>query len=594
LNLSFNKIKVINPELELNTKLKVLNLSYNRIKEIPKVLGTLEHLEELNICGNPIEYVHDHLKYLKYLKTFDLSLCNLKEIPKFLFEMKSLETLYLRVNKLQILDFNSSNFENLKYLDLRKNQIKGKIDLTGLENLRVLKLDKNEITEILMLPENLIEFSCSKNKLYSIQWKNLLSVETLNLSWNSLTEIEIHSKCLKELNLDNNQLKLIDLKDSSSLIHVNLSRNRLVEVKNLSSSIQILKLHSNENLKEIENFKDLVELTILNLCFNVNFKQLIQTFDFKSFTKLEQLLIGYLDLDFLSFKTKDFENLQTLFISGNNIIEFPVDEKSIDFYNSKNEITKNSSFQFFEIQGRRESMEDALLFHQFKNKNNEIVEIFGLFDGHAGDDVSKYLSSNFGKILEKNLKDAQNIKISLEESFQEMVLDVNNYLINESDQKYAGSTAIVMIKLKKKIYFANLGDSRAIYGNKVERITEDHKPLSIDYEYIVNAGGHCSFSEHDFKKGDFGGRINGNLAISRSFGDLNYSKFIRTTPSIYERDYEEGDVIILGCDGVWDVLSEEMIVELVKKDPNNCSQRICDASFISDSLDNVSVIVINL
>jgi serine/threonine protein phosphatase PrpC len=75
--------------------------------------------------------------------------------------------------------------------------------------------------------------------------------------------------------------------------------------------------------------------------------------------------------------------------------------------------------------------------------------------------------------------------------------------------------------------FANLGDSRAIYGNKVERITDDYN----HYPQIMNTMLMLGVIVH----------FRNMISISRSFGDLNYSKFIKTTPSIYERDYEEGD-----------------------------------------------------
>jgi protein phosphatase 1K len=51
-------------------------------------------------------------------------------------------------------------------------------------------------------------------------------------------------------------------------------------------------------------------------------------------------------------------------------------------------------------------------------------------------------------------------------------------------------------------------------------------------------------------------RINGELAISRSIGDLEYSEFgLIHTPECREIDRDENDMfLVLACDGVFDVL----------------------------------------
>ena len=63
------------------------------------------------------------------------------------------------------------------------------------------------------------------------------------------------------------------------------------------------------------------------------------------------------------------------------------------------------------------------------------------------------------------------------------------------------------------------------------------------------------------------GRVNGNLNLSRSIGDLKYKQvpgtppagqMITTKPNIVQEILHPNDeFIILGCDGIWDCLTNE-------------------------------------
>lgn len=99
---------------------------------------------------------------------------------------------------------------------------------------------------------------------------------------------------------------------------------------------------------------------------------------------------------------------------------------------------------------------------------------------------------------------------------------------------------------------ANAGDSRVVLC-RAEGVTEamsfDHKPLSdIEMKRITEAGGFVN---------QFG-RVNGNLNLSRSIGDLKYKQvpdivpakqMITAEPDIKSVTLNENDeFIILACD----------------------------------------------
>ena len=117
----------------------------------------------------------------------------------------------------------------------------------------------------------------------------------------------------------------------------------------------------------------------------------------------------------------------------------------------------------------------------------------------------------------------------------------------------------------------------------------DHKPYDDEEENRVRGMGGCVTGET--------GRINGLLAIPRSIGDYYMKPYVIDEP--YRAKYElteEDSVLIIGCDGVWDEVSDEKAVELVKREPNpfKASCILRDYAYMLGSDDNISVIIVQL
>lgn len=99
-------------------------------------------------------------------------------------------------------------------------------------------------------------------------------------------------------------------------------------------------------------------------------------------------------------------------------------------------------------------------------------------------------------------------------------------------------------------------------GMSVE-MSLDHKPESqIEIDRITKAG--SVITE---------GRVDGNLNLTRSIGDLKYKnrehltaeeQAITANPDTYEFDLTPDiDFIIMGCDGIWEKKSNEEMVEYI-------------------------------
>jgi hypothetical protein len=90
---------------------------------------------------------------------------------------------------------------------------------------------------------------------------------------------------------------------------------------------------------------------------------------------------------------------------------------------------------------------------------------------------------------------------------------------------HAGATAIVAVLVDQTLTVANAGDSRAVLcrsGGLVYPLSFDHKPMQErELGRIRNAGGFVNSF----------GRINGNLNLSRSIGDLKYKQVPHLPPA---------------------------------------------------------------
>lgn len=135
----------------------------------------------------------------------------------------------------------------------------------------------------------------------------------------------------------------------------------------------------------------------------------------------------------------------------------------------------------------------------------------------------------------------------------------------------AGCTAVVALMHQGQLYVANAGDSRAVAckGGKAEALSFDHKPTQeTERHRIVTAGGFVS---------EIGGvaRVNANLNLSRAIGDLRYKinrslppsgQIITAEPDVTVTKIEkEHEFVILACDGVWDVMSNQEAVDFVRE-----------------------------
>jgi len=179
---------------------------------------------------------------------------------------------------------------------------------------------------------------------------------------------------------------------------------------------------------------------------------------------------------------------------------------------------------------------------------------------------------------------------------QEAFMETNQRMKN--DDVRGGTTAIVMLFLGDSGYIANAGDSRAVLcqDGVARRVSTDHKPdLPSESKRIKELGGTITTTVD--ASGKVTSRVCYQLAVARALGDFQLEPFITALPEVqgpYSLQADNCSFMIMACDGLWDVVSDQEAVSLIASidDPEKAALKLRDTALDKGSEDNVSVVVI--
>ncbi|QHN81154.1 probable protein phosphatase 2C 10 isoform X2 [Arachis ipaensis] len=225
---------------------------------------------------------------------------------------------------------------------------------------------------------------------------------------------------------------------------------------------------------------------------------------------------------------------------------------------------------------------------KFVQSRGQELGLFAIYDGHLGDTVPAYLQKH---LLSNILKEADfwndpsSSIIKAYETTDQAILSHN------PDLGRGGSTAVTAILINnQQLWIANVGDSRAVLsrGGQAIQMTVDHEP-NTERGIIENKGGFVSNMPGDVA------RVNGQLAVSRAFGDRNLKSHLRSDPDVQHCDIEQDtELLILASDGLWKVMANQEAVDIAKKikDPQKAAKQLAAEALNRDSKDDISCIVV--
>lgn len=273
----------------------------------------------------------------------------------------------------------------------------------------------------------------------------------------------------------------------------------------------------------------------------------------------------------------------------------------------------NLKIHSISLLGKRDKNEDEMDIKNNlygENENYQKCLYTSVFDGHGGDRISKYLKNNIlNYIITINNEELKPTK-EYTKYIQKVYNEIQTQLINSNIYANSmGSTALIALiyikNNKKNVKIINLGDCRAVICNKYNigvQLSKDHKPDKYDELLrIKKLGGKIEYSKNDDP------RISG-LSVSRCFGDLDCN-YISQQPDIFDYKLKTDKFLVLGCDGLWDVLSNQDVIEFINlellklnnikelknytnKSLNNIAYKLGEYAILNKSVDNISIIII--
>ncbi|GAB4833029.1 hypothetical protein Ancab_007052 [Ancistrocladus abbreviatus] len=219
---------------------------------------------------------------------------------------------------------------------------------------------------------------------------------------------------------------------------------------------------------------------------------------------------------------------------------------------------------------------------------------YGVFDGHGGTDAGCFVRNNILRFIVED----PHFPLCMEKAVKSAFMNADYAFADDSSVDISsGTTALTAFAFGRTMLVANAGDCRAVLGRRGRAIdlSKDHKPNSTSEKIRIERLGGVVYD----------GYLNGQLSVARALGDWHMKGPKGTAcplsaePELQETILnEEDEFLILGCDGLWDVMSSQCAVTMARKelmlhnDPERCSRELVREALKRNTCDNLTVIIV--
>lgn len=216
------------------------------------------------------------------------------------------------------------------------------------------------------------------------------------------------------------------------------------------------------------------------------------------------------------------------------------------------------------------------------NARHNIYAVADGMGGHKGGEVASAMAVEaLQQVLAEEAKASSPIETRLEKAYRlanDRIYE-SSHMASNKDLEGMGTTLVACYATQHKIFFSNVGDSRAyLYRDgRIWQITEDH---SLVQEQIRAGLINPNKSEE----------MIGKNVITRSVG---FDQNVKV--DVMFRTYTKGDVYLLCSDGLTGMVSNAGIAKILAKNPLEKVAQICiDEANQAGGTDNISCLVIGL
>jgi len=280
----------------------------------------------------------------------------------------------------------------------------------------------------------------------------------------------------------------------------------------------------------------------------------------------------------------------------------------------------------FGMQGKRQEMEDehisiSLSYQPFEHLGVHATPtcplmLHAVFDGHTGSECAKFAAKRLPSRLREKLDtyNRRSTQLTIRHLLIFTLEDLDREFMEAHPTSDAGCTAVVCLidTVQKMLYCANIGDSRAIIGRKLNHLalTRDQDGSNIaEAKRVEGSGGTI----------DSDGYINDTVNMTRSLGDRS-GKF-KEINGYFSRNYaivsapevrivqltDTHMFLLLACDGMFEVFTSQQIIvrarqlltegtpkfeEINSNAVKAVAKTLCKEAIDKGSTDNVSVMIV--
>lgn len=222
-------------------------------------------------------------------------------------------------------------------------------------------------------------------------------------------------------------------------------------------------------------------------------------------------------------------------------------------------------------------------FYYISNPEDKI-KLFILADGMGGynggeiasrmavESVKEYVQKHF----EKNNDNSESIEKVLNQAIKYSNKIVFKQSQNKKDLSGMGTTLDACLIYNNRVYIAHIGDSRVyrIRKNYIRKLTKDHSYVQT----LIEDGTITKEEAFNHPKKNM---------LTKALGCTP-----EIEPDIFSKTFIKDDIILMNSDGLTNMVREEDIFNIIKRDKQNATQNLVKQANENGGYDNITVVII--
>ncbi|XP_042712917.2 PH domain leucine-rich repeat-containing protein phosphatase 2 isoform X1 [Chrysemys picta bellii] len=628
LNLSHNRLGELPILLCEISNLTELNISCNGLHHLPNQIGSLFNLQTLCLDGNFLTSLPEELGHLQQLCSLGLSFNNFSEVPVVCEKLTALDKLAMAGNQLETLNLGVLNrMSHIRYVDLRLNHLRRlSVDsLEGNKSVTHMDLRDNQLTDLdLSFLGSLEQLHCERNQLRELTLSGF-SLRALYANTNCLMTVNVYPvpTLLTCLEISCNQLLCIPdwACEAKKLEVLDMSYNLLTELPSRTlSSLSLRKLMVGHNhVQSLPPLLEHIPLEVLDLQHNLItklpemmfFKALNLRYLNVSANSLESLpgeeSVSALQLLYLTNnKLTDqcipdlvgHPNLRVLHLANNQLQTFPASHIATLKIDAKPSLTADSVLSstlwnhgLAEMAGQRNKLcVSALALGSFADS---VEAVYGMFDGDKNEELPRLLQCTMADVLLEEVQQS-----NIDSVFMSNTFLVSHRKLGMAGQKLGSSAVLCYIRHDATdlagsftLTLANVGTCQAI-------LCRSGKPLPLSKVFSLE-----QYPEEARRVKEQkaiiteDNKVNGVTCCTRMLGCTYLHPWILPKPHVYSIPLTvQDEMLLLGNKALWEYLSYTEAVMAVRHlhDPLAAAKKICTLAQSYGCQDNVGAMVVCL